>query len=192
MKNTKINETKDRLLEKGIFPIRDITTASMRELTDWILTNRPDRKEFTILISSGGGIATPVISFASNISILSKDVVIHGVACNICNSAAIALLQCCHKRSAIKHTSFMIHHLQSSITIKHYFHEKSKIEEMLEYNKNIEDEIVDLQCNRTGISRSDWMKLADAGERDPATLIFTKQALKLGLIDEILDSYPCL
>jgi len=186
-------EHKKRLLDEGIFPVLKIDNETISELKDWIVTNRPERKKFTILINSTGGCPTQVVRFASLISILGKEVEITGVALDTCGSAALALLQCCHKRVAVVHTGFFIHHIQTRIRISCHSKELQKIfDDEIESSRLLEEEIVKLQCKKTGLSRDKWMKLADYGEKDMDTPIFTDQALKLGLVDEVVDSYPCL
>lgn len=54
----------------------------------------------------------------------------------------------------------------------------------------VEEELVNLQCNRTGLSKVEWRKLADKGESDAKNPILTREAKSLGIIDKILASFP--
>jgi len=192
MKKSLSADTRARLIKQGIFLITEITHSNLDEIGRWILKNRPTKKRFTILINSIGGSPSAVVRFASSVCVLGKDVVIHGVAFDTCGSAALALLQCCHKRSAVKYTSFFIHHIRTTLKLNCQVFDKEKIDKELSESKKVEEEIISLQCARTGLSRERWMKLAEYGEGDGDTPIFTDVALKLGLIDDVLDSFPCL
>lgn len=177
-------------MKKGIYPISEITHDAIQEIRDWIITNMDKRKKFTILINSSGGSPSSVIRFSSFTSVLPKNVELIGVAVDTCGSAALALLQCCRKRIAVKNTSFFIHHVKSDIRVGYYYKNRDQIiSDELESNKKIEDEIVSIQCKRSGLSEKKWMEIADNGEKYCYTPIFTEQCLKLGLVDKTIDSY---
>ena len=181
---------RDKLFAKGYFLVTDVTHENIRTLMNFIVENRPQKNEFTIVISSSGGSSSAVIYFASFLSTLSADVKLKGVAFGECGSAALALLQCCHERVGVKHCGFFIHHIKSKFQYTAYSNGSKRFRADLKRVRLLEEELVALQCARSGISRKIWMKLADAGEADPGSEILPKKALKLGLIDRIEDHCP--
>ncbi len=192
MKINHLEKVKSNLLAKGIFFIDKITSDNIDAIQRWIVMEKSKRKVFTILIDSTGGEVNPVLRFASTIPLLNNSIAINGVTFGHCGSAALALLQCCHKRSAVKHTAFFIHHLSSSFGYSIYGKTKERFESEIESIQRTEDEITMLQCKRTGISREKWCELADKGELARNMFIYPDEALRLNLIDEIIDSYPCV
>lgn len=183
------DEVRGRLYDKGFFPITDVSFETIATLTDWILSNRPNKREFTILISSSGGSPGAVIRFASFLGTLDREVKIKGVAFDECGSAALALLQCCHERVSVKHCAFFIHHVQTRIKSNCQSPDMREIRRELKSSRRLEKELVRIQTKRTGMSRRKWMRLADEGEHGCAPIL-TKRALKLGLIDEVVESFP--
>jgi len=184
------DKLREKLHESGVFLVTEVNHGVINELTSWILRNRPERKEFTILIASSGGSPSAVIRFASFLLTLDPEVRLRGVAFDTCGSAALTLLQCCHSRAAVRHTAFFIHHLQSKVEPSGQEPDKKQLELELDSARKLEEELVKFQCTRTGMTRDEWMKLADEGENDVDTPIFAEKALELGLIDETVGSFP--
>ncbi|MEX1028338.1 MAG: ATP-dependent Clp protease proteolytic subunit [Candidatus Paceibacterota bacterium] len=185
-------ELESDLRSNGIFLVTDITHKTIEEIGKWILKCRPERSRFTLLIMSPGGTPSAVLRFASHLRLLKKDVVITGVAADECGSAALALLQCCHTRVAVEYTTFFIHHVQANNKINSYNPDRQLMEEQISSAQRREEELIKLQCTRTGLTREKWVALADRGEIDCDTPIHTPEALELGLIDEIIDFFPCV
>lgn len=65
-----------------------------------------------------------------------------------------------------------------------------KVRAELEQSKKLEDELVRLQAKRCNMTKKAWMKLADEGERQSGKAIFPDKALQLGLVDNVVESYP--
>jgi len=181
---------RERLYNNGVFLITDVSFETIAELTSWIINARPQKKEFTILINSSGGSPRAVIRFASFLCTLESEVQIKGVAFDTCGSAANALLQCCHRRIAVNHCTFFIHHLQTRVELNCQKPDMKKAKLELASSKMVEDELIQIQCKKTGMSRKQWISLADHGENDVDTPIFTKRALELGLVDKIVSKFP--
>ncbi len=181
---------RERLFSKGIFLITDVSFQTIGQLTSWILNNRPKKKEFTILINSSGGSPEAVVRFASFLCTLEEEVRITGVAFDICGSAALALLQCCHNRIAVKHCAFFIHHIQTRVKLNCQEPDMEKVKLELASSRMVEDELIEIQCKKSGMTRRQWIKLADHGEQDADTPILTKKALELGLVDKIVKKFP--
>ena len=185
-------KTRERLYTKGVYAITKVTMEEIDELIKWIASNRPQKNKFTILINSSGGSPLAVIRFASFVNALEDGVMVKGVALETCGSAALALLQCCHRRFAVRPCAFFIHHVHTTVTINCQKPDMKKIELEIASGKMLEDELVHIQSTKTGITRQEWMKLADHGEYDANTPISTDRARKLGLIDKVINRFPCL
>jgi ATP-dependent protease ClpP protease subunit len=186
MKNT------ERLMEKGIYTLLNVNHEEVNLIGKWIAKSRPERKEFTLLIDSCGGSPSAALSFASYIGILEKDVVIKGVTVNECGSAAMAILQCCHERIAVKNTAFFIHHIVTSFSMSCYNPDFDEIERQFDESRRLEEELIKIQIQRSNMDREKWMELADRGSKHSSTPIFTHEALSLNLVDKIVDSFHCI
>ncbi len=183
-------KTVEGLFAKGKFLITDVTFETIQSLVSWIVENRPAKKEFTILINSSGGSPKSVLYLASVLGTLSVEVKLRGVAFGECGSAALALLQCCHERIAVKHCGFFIHHIETTLEVNCQDHGLRQAKASLEHSRSLEDDLVRLQCKRSGMSRAAWMKLADRGAGLPGRAILPREAHALGLVDKIVEQYP--
>ena len=177
------------LLNKGEFLVTEINFEVINAIISWVLNNRPAKKRFALLINSSGGSPSAVIYFASFLATLDAGVRIKGVTFGECGSAALALLQCCHERIAVKHSGFFIHHLNFKLDVSCHGYNLEKIELELKHSQKTEEELVQLQCKRCGISRDEWMALADHGEQVGGRALFPEEALALNLIDKIVERH---
>lgn len=177
------------LINKGEFLVTEINFEVINAIISWILNNRPAKKSFTLLINSSGGSPSAVIYFAAFLATLNAGVKFKGVVFGECGSAALALLQCCNERIAVKHSGFFIHHLNFRMDISCHGYDLQKIEMELKQSQETEEELIRLQCKRSGMSRDEWMKLADQGEQIGGRALFPEKALALNLIDKIVERY---
>jgi ATP-dependent protease ClpP protease subunit len=184
--------TKEKLLEKNIYPISEVTHSEINSIMKWIDGKRPDEEEFTLLINSAGGTPSAALSFACFMDILEEEVSVTGVAVNECGSAALAILQCCHKRIAVRQTAFFIHHIVTNFSMSCFNPDFDEIKRKFEESRHLEEQLIQMQCKRSKMSRDSWMKIADYGARHSSTPIFMTKARELNLIDEIVDSFPCI
>jgi ATP-dependent protease ClpP protease subunit len=177
---------RDQMITQGCFVVTEVNFDVVQALIDWIISNRPKHTEFQIVINSSGGDPGAIVYLASSLRTLSSDVRIIGVAFGECGSAALALFQLCHIRYAVLNTGFFIHTagLQTTVGCENYDHEALK--ERLADTKRTQDELVDIQCRRTGLTIEKWQELAARGDKDPGTPIFVREAKKLGLVDHVL------
>lgn len=180
---------RERLIKNGQFLVTNVDDETLGQLAKWIIDSRPTKKEFAIVICSSGGSPTIVVNFASFVGTLGKEVKLTGVAFGECGSAALALLQCCHDRIAVKHCGFFIHHLHSNFNTSPHKVSLNRLKEEIADSLNLEQEIVRMQCTRTGMSVAAWNRLADRGETIKGRAIYPADARKLGLIDKIVDQY---
>jgi ATP-dependent protease ClpP protease subunit len=184
------SETLRRLVSDGKFLILDVNFDVVYALIDWILENRPEKTSFIVPINSSGGMPSAVVYFASFLRTLPEDVKFSGVAFGQCGSAALALLQCFQERIAVESCGFFIHNLQTKIRVDCRNPDKQAIDAEIEQSRVIEDELVRLQCKRTGITKEKWRELAEAGERLEGRAILASQAFALGLVDKVVERYP--
>jgi len=187
------NEIKSNHFSKGKYFVTQIDSNTIRSLENFILENRTGdkpKKDFTIVINSSGGSPCWILDFASFIRTLSPEVKITGVTFGECGSAALALLQCCHYRIAVNYTGFFIHNVNESFKVNCQNPNFLKIKTKLIESKKLEEELIKLQTTRSGLSREQWDALARAGEEVSGCIVHTGEAKSLGLIDEIVDSYP--
>jgi ATP-dependent protease ClpP protease subunit len=193
MSNIVPDELRIKLIEEGKFLVSNIDFDTIRSIERWILRNRigPEPKfTFTLVINSSGGSPKMVLDFASFLATLSKDVRIEGVTFGECGSAALALLQCCHKRTSVKHCGFFIHNIETKITISCQETSLSDVQRQIEVSRKMEEELVNLQCKRSGITKQKWRKLAAEGQTSPGSVIIAGEAKKLGLVDQVINHYP--
>lgn len=186
-------ETHQKLIEEGKYIVSEIDMETIRSIENWILHNRLGQNqstEFTLLINSSGGSPGLVLYFSSFTKTLADNVKIIGVTFGECGSAALALLQCCHERVAVKHSAFFIHNIRQTFTVGCQEVNYSAIRQKIENSKNTEDELVRLQSDRCGMSVRKWKSLAKRGQASPGSAILTDEAKKLGLIDSVIDQYP--
>ncbi len=186
-------ELKAKLFSEGKFLVSKIDAETIESIQEWILRNRlqdDPKTEFTLVINSSGGDPGLVTYFASFLRTLSDEVKLKGVAYGECGSAALALLQCCHERIAVKHCGFFIHHISDTLTISCHNLDMAKVRHVVETSKKLEDELVELQAERCGMSKQRWKTLADKGEKTPGSAILPKEAEQLGMIDKIIEKYP--
>lgn len=183
-------EKRRQLMDRGQYLVTKVDADTIKEIISWIINNRPKKKEFMLLINSSGGSPGLVLYFASFLATLKQEVKITGVVFGECGSAALALLQCCHVRIAVQHTGFFIHHINGEISYNCQAFDLAKIQARIQNSKNIEKELVTLQCHRTKLSPKKWMKLADEGERVAGRVFTTTEALRLNLIDEVVKTHP--
>jgi ATP-dependent protease ClpP protease subunit len=190
----KLNAEQTLVLNKrGKFPVSEVTHDLVESLFSWIVGNLAIGKTaFTLIISSPGGAGIAAIRFATLLRTLPESVHITGVAVDECGSAALALLQCCHERIGVRGTGFFPHHVQCKLSINCQL-PMPEIIEMVEREiataRMYELELAQLQAKRMGISVADWMRIAEHGEKTSGAKYLTDDALRLGMIDKVVDHY---
>ncbi len=125
-----------------------------------------------------------------------EDVQLHGIALGECGSAALGILQLCHRRSAVRHTAFYPHHVQVVLEVNC----QRPMAEIFEYVEReiaqarlLEQELTSIQSKRMGITAEQWMQIAEYGEKlEDGIKYLTDDALRLGMIDEVIEHYPLL
>jgi hypothetical protein len=194
----KISEKRaEELRGQGKFFLDVITSKTMMALIEWMSYGViHGKREFTLLISSSGGSPSWVIHFAGILRAMPSDVRLHGVAIGECGSAALAVLQLCHTRSAVRHTAFYPHHVQCTLEIncqQSMAEIVAYVEREVAQSRMVEQEVVLIQSTRMGITVEEWMQIAEYGEQlDGGIKYLTDDALRLGMIDEVLDWYPLI
>jgi len=187
----------EELRNQGKFFLDVIDQKSMTALMEWMgYAVEQGKREFTLLISSSGGSPSWAIHYASFLRTLPSDVRLHGVAIAECGSAALAVLQFCHHRTAVRHTAFFPHHVQ--VTLKVNCQRKiadivAYVEREITQARMVEHELSEIQATRMGITLEKWMEIAEYGEQlDGGIKYLTDDALRLGMVDEVIESYDLL
>jgi|GEM_PF-5841533 len=180
----------ESLVLDGKFLIRNINEETMQNFLNWIMRNRPRQSDFTVLIDSPGGSPGLMLHTASVFRTMKDDFNLTGVAIGECGSAAFALLQCCKTRIMIKNCGLFIHHIQSTFTQSAQNESFTEIKERIKFAKEMEEELVELQAKRCGMTKAKWMKIADRGDNISGRAILSKEARRLNLVDKVVDSYP--
>lgn len=184
----------EKLRNEGKFFLERISPEQMEELMEWMgYSIEHGKRDFTLLISSPGGSPGWAIHFASFLRIAPEDVRLHGIALSECGSAALAVLQPCHKRSAVRHTAFYPHHVQVTLDVNC----QQPVAEIIAYVEReiaqarlLEQELVSIQSARMGITAEQWMEIAEYGEKlEGGIKYLTDDALRLGMIDEVIEHY---
>ncbi len=180
---------KKELLAKGIYLLTgEVSLTTTRKIFDWILSNRPDKKEFTIAIHSSGGSPGAVQEFYSLKRTLATDVKLTSVAFGECGSAALALYLACDKRIAVEGCSFWIHNLTNRTNMDCENTTVEEIQVTLQSSRDSHDELIRAQCKQSGITQKTWRKLAKRGSRHHYP-IYCNEAKKLGIVTQIVDKY---
>jgi ATP-dependent protease ClpP protease subunit len=91
----------EELRNEGKFLLERISPEQMEGLMKWMANAiAHGKRDFTLLIRSSGGSPNWAVHFASFLRMVPEDVRLHGIAIGECGSAALAVLQFCHKRRA--------------------------------------------------------------------------------------------
>jgi ATP-dependent protease ClpP protease subunit len=190
------NEKKQEIGLQGKFLLSVVDKPTITELMEWMGRNvSKGKREFTLLISSAGGSPSWACFFASFLRSLPEDVKLHGITFGECGSAALAILQFCHKRTAVRHTAFFPHHVQQTLQINCQLPMEeifAYVEHEIMQSRMIERELSLIQSARMGITLDDFFQIADRGEKLSGVKYFTDEALKIGMIDEVIERYPLL
>ncbi len=181
---------KASLLQRGVFVIADVVTIdAVQKLVGDILSYiATDKREVTLMINSSGGDPAAAILFNEFVRTLRKEISITGIAFGECGSAALALLQCCHKRKALKHCGIFPHNKKMSITLVLDGTEETQFKKHLENHRKIHDTVVALQLTKTGLTREEWDVLTRKGDLSSAVMT-ASEALQNKLIDDVIDSF---
>jgi len=194
----KISEKRaEELRNEGKFFLERISPEQVEGLMKWMAyAIAHGKRDFTLLISSAGGSPNWAIHLASFLRMVPDDVRLHGIAIGECGSAALAVLQFCHKRSAVRHTAFYPHHVQVTLEVncqQPMTEIVAYVEREIAQARMLEQELVSIQSARMGITTEQWMQIAEYGENlDGGIKYLTDDALRLGMIDEVIEHFPLL
>lgn len=155
--------------------INDKTTRLLMKDID-AATVHPKMKRIRITLTSGGGFL--YYAFALYNHIHSSRLPVDIVASGFCMSAAVMVMQAATKRIAYENTLFMVHPSHNSVDAEKSYDEFMAI---VESYKTTHDLFVKLTIERAGISRKKFESIYS-----PRKYLTANEALKLGLIDEII------
>ncbi len=159
--------------------VGDVNEKSIKEVMKDIDTaNSLDHvEEIVVTISSRGGMLYEGFALYEHIKASSKPIDI--IAEGYCMSAAVMILQAGRKRSARPLTTFMIHPSNMSQEEGKPYNEILTIVEAYKRNHDL---FIKLTIERAKVSREEVEKLYE-----PRKYLSAKQALEMGLIDEIKE-----
>ena len=174
--------------KRTLFLPSDIDRPKVDRIGDGILEfNFESGEDIKLLIDSGGGRTVPSFNLADLI-MASKARVI-GIVIGVCRSSAVTILQACHRRLSFPHSVFLVHSVRQEISFKISQTEKTvrllvrdRIREGRIHQRNVEEMIL----RRSNMPRKKLRELMRNGDLFNSDLS-AREALKLGLIDEIID-----
>jgi ATP-dependent protease ClpP protease subunit len=138
--------------------------------------------EILILIDSGGGDCNSGFTLADMIRSHGH---VTGLTLGLCDSMAIPVLQACRTRLATPKASFFFHSLETKVTVRNLeVYNDEWVEDRIGELKKEQERYFQYVLGRTNkhVNRDtifDWCK--------KETRIFAEEALKCGLVDQIID-----
>jgi ATP-dependent Clp protease, protease subunit len=130
----------------------------------------------TLIIDSVGGDAFPARHLSD--AIMFSRAPVHGLVTVTARSAALSILQACDKRLAYPEASFLLHFGRGNIS----FDDKQSPQDQFMELSTQKERMLQFVIRRAGVGKGDELR-ALCGEN---RVINASQALKFGLIDEIL------
>ncbi len=178
------------LAEKRIILLDgDIDDEMAAAVKFWLmLFNTQSKEEIKLLIDSDGGMVQAAMSIYDLVKLSAAPVT--GLVVGDCKSMAIILLQACTTRLATPHSNFYIHELNwKSGTIILDKDAKDMLKAKMKELKLIRNKIINILTGRPRLTPTMVDQLMSEGE-NKGTYLLAERALKLGLIDKIVESYP--
>ena len=145
--------------------------------------------EIKLIIDSSGGNVVPALRVFDTIRLSKAPVV--GIVHGRCDSVAVSLFQACHRRLTTANSTFFLHFITSDLKFK--FHESEKevlkrLRAVRVHNHQLQERIEKILSARTGRTIAQLRQLMQKGELEERR-IMADEALKLGLVDEVIDTY---
>ena len=134
------------------------------------------REPITFMINSSGGLVSSAISICN--TIFKSKTPVMTVNTGLSASAATLILVSGQKRFAYEHSFVMLHSMEAGS-----WGVVDNITSRAEYLKRLEDELTDIYRKRTKLPKQIYK---DIMERHLEVYLSAKEALKYGLIDEII------
>jgi len=174
------NETRLKLLERGIFWIHgEIIGSMMQEVLESLaILDSNGSPDVEIRITSGGGSYTIGLDVYDAIRRYKgkKTGVVYGHA----RSMAAIILQACEKRLALPNSRILIHNINAREVSLDTLEDEVRLQKMVRAMKTDQDAMHKILMHRTGKSKEEIEKTCAKN-----TEMNAKQALEYGLIDSI-------
>ncbi len=178
----------DKITDRRVIPIIGEITPKLCEAVTLRLTECQieSTEPVTLLISSGGGkvfSALGVCDFMEHVLTMP----IHGVVFGTCNSAASYILLHCQKRSATPYTQFLLHSPSMTPNILFGDDVHEKILQIEREGLAMQQQVVEMYQKRLNLTADEVKKLLKRGDREFDEYLEANEALKIGLITEIVS-----
>ena len=182
-------EVWEKLLRKRVVCLSsDIDAEMVGKIGSSIMTlNLESPDEIKMIIDSGGGKIVSSLKLVDFIKISKAPVT--AIVIGACSSSAVNVLEACHKRLSMPHSRFFLHFASHNDFGYNAGQSESAIIGILRKEirgtKMLQRALEDLILAQTNISRGELRRLM----RDGGTRLNAQEALKIGLIDEIVEKY---
>lgn len=139
-----------------------------------------------LIIESGGGDTGPALTVCDIITNVLT-IPIEAIAIGRCSSAATFILLHCPVRRATPHTQFIIHSGRiGNIEFTMNQMTEKNLNDLLCETKTFVAAITELYAGKLGLSATEVQRLIDRGDQDFNNALTAEEALKIGLITEIV------
>lgn len=142
-----------------------------------------------LLIDSTGGSVEPAHFIVDFFLAMPFEIV--GLVSGQCHSAALTILQGCHKRFALPHSTFLCHSQVSNVPVRMDKDYQKTMRKKYERSKLIAQRSRELYLRRSKLSDRQLKELMRLGDEIDYTF-YADEALKKGFIDEIITKIPSL
>lgn len=144
-----------------------------------------DPEHIDLVFCSPGGVTDAGFLIAQFIE-FELDVPVHGYVLGMCNSAATYPLLCCKKRFGNELTTFVLHRHTSEIQFAYDSNFEHSLDGWRKDNKLVHKRQVRFYSKKLGKPKKEVEKLLVRGTAKTNFRLTAKQALRLGLLTDIL------
>lgn len=184
-------EVEEKLLARRVVLLdSQLESDLLRKIRGQILfLNLESNEDIKILIDSGGGRIIPTLYLFDAIKMSTAKII--GIVNGICNSAALTLLQACHKRFSTPHSTFLLHFVRNSDFEYRADYDDARLEKAISFaikmTRELQEKTESIIGKRSGMSAEAIRKRMEESENFD-TRITAQEALSLNLIDEVVET----
>lgn len=185
-------EMKTELLRRRILAVwGDVTVDSVRELTSNLMRLLFESAEpIHFFFDSGGGRIRPALHLYDAMICHENKVEMTGIVVGECSSAATFILLGCTKRLSLPHSRYMLHHLTTTFEFSPENPDvEGQLNQILADSRETTNQIVAVYVDRCGCDEATARQWLEKGSKFDH-LLYATQAKEIGLITEIVKTYP--